>query len=148
MPGESGALDPDGKFPHAGEDGLFVGRVCREKGTEELVRAFVGVHAKVPAARLVIAGSADETGRDRDFVSRLQAICRSDGIEGVVIWAGHRADVREVYRLLGCEPAHAFVVFGDGHSIPDLSRASMLSWMDRWLKYDGDPLGAWDAHPR
>ena len=56
--------------------------------------------------------------------------------------------VHEVYRLLGHEPAHAFVLFGDGHAIPDLSRASMLSWMDRWLKYDGDPLGAWDAHPR
>ncbi|NQU75545.1 MAG: dienelactone hydrolase family protein [Planctomycetes bacterium] len=53
--------------------------------------------------------------------------------------------LREIYRLLGREQAHAFLVFGDGHSIPDLSRECMLSWMDRWLKHEGDPLGAWDA---
>lgn len=55
--------------------------------------------------------------------------------------------LRELYRLLDAEPAHAFLVFGDGHSIPDLSRECMLSWMDRWLKYDGDPLGAWNGRP-
>ena len=55
--------------------------------------------------------------------------------------------LHELYRLLGEEPAHAFLVFGDDHSIPDLSHAYMLSWMDRWLKCDGDPLGAWDARP-
>ena len=63
----------------------------------------------------------------------------------------HRAmlhlKLQELYRLLDAESAHAFLVFGDGHAIPDLSNACMLSWMDRWLKYDGDPLGAWDARP-
>jgi len=52
--------------------------------------------------------------------------------------------LRELYRLLGKEEAHAFLVFGDGHAIPDLSWQSALSWMDRWLKYDGAPLGGWD----
>lgn len=47
--------------------------------------------------------------------------------------------LRELYRLLGAEEAHAFLVIGDGHSIPALSREAFLSWMDRWLKYDGDP---------
>jgi len=55
--------------------------------------------------------------------------------------------IHELYRLLGREEAHAFLAFGDGHSIPDISNHSMLNWMDRWLKYDGDPLGAWDPHP-
>jgi dienelactone hydrolase len=53
--------------------------------------------------------------------------------------------VGELYRLLDAEQAHAFLVFGDGHYIPDLSADSMLSWMDRWLKHGGDPLGSWDA---
>ncbi|MDP6041249.1 MAG: hypothetical protein QGG64_22060 [Candidatus Latescibacteria bacterium] len=53
--------------------------------------------------------------------------------------------LRELYRLLGHEQAHAFLVFGDGHFIPDLSRDALLSWMDRWLKYEGDPLGGWDG---
>ena len=55
--------------------------------------------------------------------------------------------VHEVYRVLEREEAHAFVVGGDGHSMPDLTRAGMVSWMDRWLKHDGNPNGAWDATP-
>lgn len=52
--------------------------------------------------------------------------------------------VHELYRLLDADPAHAFLAFGDGHYIPDLSREALVSWMDRWLKHDGDPLGEWD----
>jgi len=63
----------------------------------------------------------------------------------------HRAmlhlKLHELYRLLDADPAHAFFVFGDAHSIPDMSRHVMLAWMDRWLKYGGEPLGAWDARP-
>jgi len=53
--------------------------------------------------------------------------------------------VHEVYRILGHEDAHAFLVFGDGHSMPDLTRAALLSWFDRWLKHNGKPLGGWHA---
>ena len=63
----------------------------------------------------------------------------------------HRAmlhlKLHELYRLLEREEAHAFLAFGDGHSIPDISAHSMLNWMDRWLKYGGDPLGAWSPEP-
>lgn len=52
--------------------------------------------------------------------------------------------IHELYRLLDRESAHAFLAFGDGHFIPDLSQEALLSWMDRWLKHDGDPLGSWD----
>jgi len=55
--------------------------------------------------------------------------------------------VHELYRLLDCEPAHAFYCFGDGHAIPDQSQEVALSWMDRWLKWEGDPLGSWDSTP-
>jgi dienelactone hydrolase len=55
--------------------------------------------------------------------------------------------LRELYRLLDAEPAHAFLVFGDGHGIPDLSREAMLSWLDRWLKHDGDPRATCDPIP-
>jgi dienelactone hydrolase len=55
----------------------------------------------------------------------------------------HRAmlhlKLRELYRLLGSEAAHAFLVFGDGHSSPRLTRDALVSWMDRWLKHDGAP---------
>jgi len=51
----------------------------------------------------------------------------------------------ELYHLLGQDGAHAFLVFGDGHQVPDLSRAATLSFMERWLKYDGNPFGGWDS---
>lgn len=50
--------------------------------------------------------------------------------------------LHDLYRLLGAEPAHAYLVFNDGHAIPDLSQHCLLSWMDRWLKHDGNPYGA------
>jgi dienelactone hydrolase len=53
----------------------------------------------------------------------------------------------ELYRILGAERAHAFLVHGDYHSMPDLSRAATLNWMERWLKYDGNPYGGWDSRP-
>lgn len=60
----------------------------------------------------------------------------------------HRATLHlklgELYHLLGCDAAHAFLVFGDGHSMPDLSRVAIVNWMDRWLKYGGNLLGGWD----
>lgn len=56
--------------------------------------------------------------------------------------------IAELYRLLGRDAAHAFLVYGDGHSLTDLLRAATVSWMDRWLKYGGDPIGEWRArHP-
>jgi dienelactone hydrolase len=68
--------------------------------------------------------------------------------DGDLVMNEHRvtmhARLGELYHLLAADSAHAFLVFGDGHSMPDLSRLVTASWMDRWLKYEGDPLGAWD----
>ena len=52
--------------------------------------------------------------------------------------------LHELYRMLDAESAHAFYVFGDGHSIPDQSQACAQSWMDRWLKHGGNGWGASD----
>jgi len=57
------------------------------------------------------------------------------------------ARLGELYHLLDADAAHAFLTFGDGHSVPDLSRAVLVAWMDRWLKHGGNPLGAWDSRP-
>ena len=61
--------------------------------------------------------------------------------DGDPVSQAHRAmlhlKVREIYRVMGAEAAHAFLVFGDGHSLPHLSRSCLVSWMDRWLKHDG-----------
>jgi dienelactone hydrolase len=63
--------------------------------------------------------------------------------DGHPLTQGHRNQLHfklhDLYRLLGAEEAHAFLVFGDGHSIPGISSACMLAWMARWLKHDGRP---------
>lgn len=51
----------------------------------------------------------------------------------------------ELWRLLGHEPAHSFVVFGDGHAVTDLTTGAIITWIERWLKYDGNAIGAWKA---
>lgn len=55
--------------------------------------------------------------------------------------------IGELYEILGHGECHVSLTFGDGHAVPDLSRVALVSWMDRWLKYGGDPLGNWDARP-
>lgn len=53
----------------------------------------------------------------------------------------------ELWRLLGREPAHAFLVFGDGHLLTDLTTGAIVTWMERWLKHDGNPIGGWTPPP-
>jgi hypothetical protein len=63
----------------------------------------------------------------------------------------HRAHMHlrlaELYRLLRADGAHAHFIFGDGHALPDPSRALLVSWMERFLRYQGLPLGGWDSTP-
>ncbi len=51
--------------------------------------------------------------------------------------------LHDLYKLYDQESAHAFLVHGDGHSVPDLSQEPLLSWMDRWLQFGGEALGGW-----
>lgn len=53
--------------------------------------------------------------------------------------------VHRLYRLLGREEAHAYLAFGDGHSMPDLTRTALVSWFARWLNHGGDPRGQWQV---
>lgn len=55
--------------------------------------------------------------------------------------------IAQLYRLLGQERCHAYVAFGDEHSIPAMSTAAIIAWMERWLKHGGDPIGACDPQP-
>ena len=60
---------------------LAVGRLSREKGFDLLLRALVLLHAKIPEARLVIAGSGQEE-------AALRAECRALGLDSRVHFAG------------------------------------------------------------
>ncbi|MBQ4005735.1 MAG: glycosyltransferase family 4 protein [Muribaculaceae bacterium] len=71
---------------------LFVGRLVGDKGINELVQAFVRLHATHPATRLVLVGR-QEPQLDPLQPATLQAIDECDGIEAV----GEQADVRPFY---------------------------------------------------
>lgn len=71
---------------------VFVGRIVRDKGINELVAAFDRLHKKYGKTRLVLVGRCED---DLDPVSpsTLERINRGDGIEAV----GAQQDVRPFY---------------------------------------------------
>jgi len=86
--------NPD-KFPRV--DGheftfIFVGRIVRDKGINELVAAFDRLHREQPATRLVLVGGREDDLDPIDAATR-QRIERGDGIEAV----GRQRDVRPFY---------------------------------------------------
>ena len=68
---------------------VFVGRVVRDKGINELVQAFARLHAHVPATRLVLVGWFEDD-LDPVLPQTRQMIEQNEAIEAV----GSQADVR------------------------------------------------------
>jgi len=86
--------NPD-NFSRAGGSGftfVFVGRIVRDKGINELVTAFDRLHAEQPDTRLVLVGRREDNLDPIDAVTR-QRIEQGDGIEAV----GPQSDVRPFY---------------------------------------------------
>lgn len=68
---------------------VFVGRVVRDKGINELVQAFARLHAHEPATRLILVGRFEDN-LDPVSPQTRQTIEQNDSIEAV----GSQADVR------------------------------------------------------
>lgn len=83
-------------FPAKNEDGcftfVFIGRIVRDKGVNELISAFDRLHSTHPATRLVLVGPTED---ELDPVSSdtRRRIEHGDGIEAV----GRQNDVRPYY---------------------------------------------------
>ena len=71
---------------------VFVGRIVRDKGINELVSAFDRLHAEHNDIRLILVG-AREDNLDPVFPNTIERINRGDGIEAV----GRQSDVRPFY---------------------------------------------------
>lgn len=69
---------------------VFVGRVVRDKGINELVQAFTWLNAQEPATRLILVGRFEED-LDPVLTQTRQTIEQNDAIEAV----GSQADVRQ-----------------------------------------------------
>lgn len=85
---------------------VFIGRLVRDKGINELVDAFVRLHANHPATRLVLVG-AEERELDPLDASTLAEIERNPAIQAV----GQQADVRP---WLAAAHALAFPSYREG----------------------------------
>lgn len=68
---------------------VFVGRVVRDKGINELVQAFARLHAHAPATRLILVGWFEDN-LDPVSLQTRQTIEQNEAIEAV----GNQADVR------------------------------------------------------
>jgi glycosyltransferase involved in cell wall biosynthesis len=66
------------KFPTVG----FLARMCREKGLDILVEAFIKLASRIPDARLQVGGT--QTDADRSFVDELKGRLEQAGIAKVV----------------------------------------------------------------
>lgn len=82
------------KDPHhqEGFTFVFVGRLVRDKGINELIAAFDRLHAEHPDTRLVLVGATEQT-LDPVSPATLERINRGDGITAV----GRQQDVRPFY---------------------------------------------------
>ena len=86
--------NPEGfnKEPHDGFTFVFVGRIVRDKGINELVAAFDRLHKEHTDTRLVLIGP-NEDDLDPVLPSTQERINRGDGIESL----GRQSDVRPYY---------------------------------------------------
>ena len=78
------ALDGDGPWA------VCVGRLCRQKGQDVLLRAWAGVPARVPGARLALVGEGPER-------AALEALAAELPEPGSVLFAGQAEDPRDWY---------------------------------------------------
>ena len=78
--------------PHDGFTFVFVGRIVRDKGINELVAAFDRLHKEHPDTKLVLVG-VREDNLDPVSPKTIERINRGDGIEAV----GRQSDVRPFY---------------------------------------------------
>lgn len=81
-----------GNSSHEGFSFVFVGRIVRDKGINELVSAFNRLHIEYPETKLVLVG-AREDNLDPVLPETLERINRGDGIDAV----GRQSDVRLYY---------------------------------------------------
>ncbi len=75
----------------------YVGRLSRQKGLEDLLRAFSGLAAEFPSARLAIIGDDHEKGQ---YQSVLASRARDLGIDTRVDFSGYQADIAQVMARL------------------------------------------------
>lgn len=78
----------------------FIGRLVREKGVIELIRAFGQVRAALPETRLVVVGDTLHSDRDGKAKADLVRLIQSLGLEEAIVFTGHRGDIPQLLKCM------------------------------------------------
>jgi len=78
----------------------FVGRLVREKGLLDLIRAMKQVISEHPDAHLIVVGGEDRCGRDRRTPEIARDLIASEGLEGSITFLGVRDDLPDLLPLM------------------------------------------------
>lgn len=74
----------------------FIGRIVREKGILDLVKAFCDIAYKYHNLKLVIIGPSDLDERDKSTYDELRSTITRKKLENKVVFAGYREDIPEL----------------------------------------------------
>lgn len=77
---------------------LFVGRLLKDKGIDELIKAFERLKKEKPKVKLIIVGSPDEGNPNSISKGELGKWVK----EGLIEWYGFQEDVRPFYCMVDC----------------------------------------------
>ena len=77
---------------------LFVGRLLKDKGIYELIKAFERLKKENPKVKLIIVGSPDEGNPNSVSKGELEKWMK----EGLIEWHGFQEDVRPFYCMADC----------------------------------------------
>ena len=78
----------------------FVGRLVREKGVEELLKAMGQVIKEIPEAKLLVVGDTLASDRDRRTTERLQELIQRNNLEATIKFTGFREDIPELLAIM------------------------------------------------
>ncbi|WJV47495.1 glycosyltransferase [Streptomyces flavofungini] len=96
LPGGGGPSGPDGSRAVDAPWVVCVGRLCRQKGQDVLLRAWPTVVARVPGARLVLVGDGPDAAALRAGLAG--AVGAADGVGSSVTFVGAADDTAPWYR--------------------------------------------------
>jgi glycosyltransferase involved in cell wall biosynthesis len=115
-PVDLGRLAPRPSAPGCPPVVLFVGRIAPNKRQEELIRVIAAARATtLPEARLVLAGSADDTG---GYLAGLRSLAERLGVAGAVEIPGRRLSDAELGERYAAASVFACASDHEGFCIP------------------------------
>lgn len=78
----------------------FVGRIVKEKGILDLLKAFINISNKIDNCKLLIVGSSELGERDNTTKLEIEKLIDKYNLKDKVIFTGYREDIPELLSLM------------------------------------------------